>query len=388
MAPSTRWQDAVLDLQDEQQRAHGDLERRRQESSGLAAEVAKLREQLEREKAETSAVVLQYSRKIENVVHENKRLQTKLMRTQLRESAKESEVAVVKKEVLEKTMAIEKVMRDLQQQQQATLERVENVATVMLASCKAGARERTGRSGSVTGTPARQLSVDSAASVNGDLLSGLGLATNGASFRGATPPNGRTGSVVSIGSRRSERVIPTLRPQVGIGDVSSSSQISSPVKDGGESPEGDVNRWLQTVKGNLEHFGDVEVLIDNSTRDCSCCLEPMTTPYRIRPRRCHHIFHIECLLQWWTEGTCPVCSVSFAPTPGGPGIMRDPAQPASSDGRRAQVQNNGGRGAADSRSASPLLSRPAGLPGPGSFGGADVSLGSPMGQLSRQTRPS
>merc|ERR1719401_2167690 len=64
------------------------------------------------------------------------------MRSQLRESAKESEVAVVKKEVLEKTAAIEQVMRDLQQKQQATLSRVKNVASAMLATC--------------TGTPPRE----------------------------------------------------------------------------------------------------------------------------------------------------------------------------------------------------------------------------------------
>ena len=32
----------------------------------------------------------------------------------------------------------------------------------------------------------------------------------------------------------------------------------------------------------------------------------MVSPYRIKPRKCPHVFHIECLLQWWTEGTCPV----------------------------------------------------------------------------------
>merc|ERR1712187_383303 len=109
---------------------------------GLAAEVARLREQLEREQAETHASVSQFSKRIDNITQENKKLQSKLMRSQLRESAKESEVAVVKKEVLEKTAAIEQVMRDLQQKQQATLSRVKNVASAMLATC--------------TGTPPRE----------------------------------------------------------------------------------------------------------------------------------------------------------------------------------------------------------------------------------------
>merc|ERR1712151_373924 len=75
-------------------------------------------------------------------------------------------------------------------------------------------------------------------------------------------------------------------------------------------------RWFRSVKANLEHFGGVEVFMDASVRDCACCLEPLNTVYRIRPQKCRHVFHVECLLQWWSEGTCPVCSVSFAPQEG------------------------------------------------------------------------
>lgn len=75
----------------------------------------------------------------------------------------------------------------------------------------------------------------------------------------------------------------------------------------------DMNRWFHSMKANLEHFGNVDVFIDESPRECACCLEQMATAFRIRPRRCQHVFHIECLLQWWTEGTCPVCRQSFAP---------------------------------------------------------------------------
>jgi hypothetical protein len=129
----------------------------------------------------------------------------------------------------------------------------------------------------------------------------------------------------------------------------------------------------------------------------------MNTEYRIRPKKCRHVFHIECMLQWWTEGTCPVCGVSFAPD--GPrlqaasvsgGKARSSAgaslagvnhalRAASPVGDRAS--SLGGRSRSGSRSPTsggrrtpvaagavqPLQSRPAGLPGPGTFGGGDIA---------------
>eukprot|EP00928_Gymnodinium_smaydae_P068946 TRINITY_DN52261_c0_g1_i1.p2 TRINITY_DN52261_c0_g1~~TRINITY_DN52261_c0_g1_i1.p2 ORF type:complete len:148 (+),score=11.78 TRINITY_DN52261_c0_g1_i1:213-656(+) len=135
----------------------------------------------------------------------------------------------------------------------------------------------------------------------------------------------------------------------------------------------------------------------------------MTTEYRIRPRKCRHVFHIECLLQWWTEGTCPVCSVSFAPSgppaqgddagagapdaaavlpprpcPGGdwhgPGVGRHPAasqvSSAGPPGRGGARERGSGSIPSRGGGVSPILSRPAGLPGPNTFGGAGVGAGS------------
>jgi len=67
------------------------------------------------------------------------------------------------------------------------------------------------------------------------------------------------------------------------------------------------------MKANLEEFGDVEVFLSETPQECMSCCQEIATAYRVRPRRCDHVFHVECLLQWWTEGTCPVCRVSFAP---------------------------------------------------------------------------
>mmetsp|Transcript_20942 Transcript_20942/g.59211 ORF Transcript_20942/g.59211 Transcript_20942/m.59211 type:complete len:135 (-) Transcript_20942:61-465(-) len=79
------------------------------------------------------------------------------------------------------------------------------------------------------------------------------------------------------------------------------------------APTEEWREWFRSVKENLEQFGDVDVFVDASAQDCACCMEPMKAPYRVRPRRCSHVFHVECLLQSWTEGTCPVCGASFAP---------------------------------------------------------------------------
>jgi hypothetical protein len=119
----------------------------------------------------------------------------------------------------------------------------------------------------------------------------------------------------------------------------------------------------------------------------------MNTDYRIRPKKCRHVFHIECMLQWWTEGTCPVCGVSFAPdgqprlpaaasSEGGGGrLTRSPSHGSTAHPVRGpggdRASSPGGRRRPGSRSPSPrpLLSRPAGLPGPGTFGGGELAPG-------------
>merc|ERR1719478_1634028 len=53
--------------------------------------------------------------------------------------------------------------------------------------------------------------------------------------------------------------------------------------------------------------------MEEASQEGMCCNQPIASNYRVRPRKCNHVFHIECLLHWWTEGTCPVCHASFAP---------------------------------------------------------------------------
>merc|ERR1719375_2607218 len=280
-----------------------------------------LREQPEREQSETNSSFADYRQRIENATQENKKLQSKLSRSQLRDSAKDSEVAVVKREVLEKTAAIEQVMRDLQQRQQATLARVKNVATAMVTSCSAPSQiERNAIGPSSPGQVSRVMDVPA-------FHPGVGLAKPETLV--ATVPDDFTGigGSVKIGRVPSMASSPPRRLEAAAvrhaspspGHISTLAAVAarSPSPGADLAPEDDEHRWFQSLKANLEHFGDVEVFFDNNgvERDCKACLENMGTPYGIRPRKCQHCFHIECLLQWWTEGTCPVCSASFAPDP-------------------------------------------------------------------------
>lgn len=350
---------------------------RSSEGQNLAAELASLREQLEHEQSETNTSLSEYTKRIESVAQENKRLQMKLMRSQLRDSAKDSEVAVVKKEVLEKTAAIEQVMRDLQQRQQATLARVTNVATAMVTACQAPPRERTDGPGSpslgqvgrsvlegianIHSTGGLALPEASASAVQADLLTGFGGAF----------ANGRAPSAASSPPRARREREAASTGRFGRASPGPGSIAASLVERGSPGNDADEHRWFQSVKANLEHFGDVEVFFDNAERDCSACLEAMGTPYGIRPHKCNHVFHIECLLQWWTEGTCPVCSSSFAPDPdrlGRPGGSPSPPRSAMSPGGAAAAVRSGGGGRS-------LLTRSAGAPGPGTFGGPENAMG-------------
>jgi hypothetical protein len=131
----------------------------------------------------------------------------------------------------------------------------------------------------------------------------------GGSFgRPMSPKDGRpipNGSGVTVKSPAPAPALDKSGPPLG------QLPAAPPAKN--ESAEGAYNSWFLSMKQNLEHFGDVEVFVEEAPRECNACFEMMVSPYRIRPRKCSHVFHIECLLQWWTEGSCPVCRTSFAP---------------------------------------------------------------------------
>jgi len=67
------------------------------------------------------------------------------------------------------------------------------------------------------------------------------------------------------------------------------------------------------LKQRLESLGHVLVFSSSRPEACSSCLNQMkASAPRIRPKRCDHVFHIECLVLYWAEGLCPVCRCSFA----------------------------------------------------------------------------
>ena len=69
----------------------------------------------------------------------------------------------------------------------------------------------------------------------------------------------------------------------------------------------------QALKARLQSLGDVVVFA--SEKYDACCASGHSIPpgaVRVRPRRCDHVFLIECLMPYWVEGLCPVCRCSFA----------------------------------------------------------------------------
>jgi len=165
----------------------------------------------------------------------------------------------------------------LQQQQQNALARVKELANGMLASCST--------------TPVDEV---------------RGLAAR-SSHAGTSVRGGRSSSVASAASRRGGSADCHVATQPAL--------LATGRSNTSLDQQQQQQLWFQSVKDNLEQFGHVDVFVEHAAMDCACCLEAMNTPFRVRPKKCSHVFHIECLLQSWTEGTCPVCGVSFAPEP-------------------------------------------------------------------------
>lgn len=69
----------------------------------------------------------------------------------------------------------------------------------------------------------------------------------------------------------------------------------------------------QALKRRLQSLGDVVVYSSSKYEACSASGRPIPPgTLRVRPRRCDHVFLVECLMPYWAEGVCPVCRCSFA----------------------------------------------------------------------------
>jgi len=331
-------------MDEEKKKVFEDNSTKRDEVANLAAEVQRLREQLEREKAETESAVAQYTEKIEREQRESTRAQMKLMKAQMQGSAKDSESAIVKKEVVEKTHAIKQAMREMREQQLEGFKKVKKLTYDMLQACSkpspnmGSVAEESDSIAGVGSTGGGPIMVNGAGFGSALSRSPSPSITGSAAHFGAAPQKQSPASSLAGGLRRPpsnagreprspasslasglrrppSRPAPEARERgaLSAGPEHRSVSVTSPQVPSISEGDDGTRRWFKAMKANLEQFGDVEVFTQTAPRECACCLQEIATPYRVRPRRCGHIFHVECLLRWWTEGTCPVCRVSFAP---------------------------------------------------------------------------
>lgn len=332
-------------LEEECRQAADEQREQQEESDRLSAELQQLRSQLSRETSESDKQIRHYEDRIEQERHESTRLQMKLAKAELQGSELGSDFSTVKSDVEEKTNEIVQIMREFKEQQQQALKQVKRLAHDMLRTCSQptgsvssaaagpGSGAASGAGGSellrLVGPALSQRPIGAAYGAGGSDGSGSAvsirgpLIVNGAGFGSRpasrspprTPPRSPPGSVVgSIGNFAAGPLSPPASC-AGSRRDGLVARSASPGGDGARSMAGDegTKKWFQTMKANLEEFGEVEVFMDDAPRECLCCNQEISTSYRVRPRRCGHIFHVECLLRWWSEGTCPVCHASFAP---------------------------------------------------------------------------
>jgi len=254
-ASPQRWQDAYLDLEQEKRKVENQLREKNEESSSLAREVQQLRDQIREEQDKRKDKISEFQRQLETVERENKQLHMKVMKVQMVDSAKLSDVTTVKKEVVAKTMELEKMMREFQATSQDKLfSRVSNVTNAMLAVCQ---------------KPETALQIH-------------------------TP----------IATEES------IAPAVAMGSASNGMMALQDDAPSGTFLDADTQ---QALKRRLQALGDVVVFASDNFE--ACCASGRVIPpgaLRVRPRRCDHVFLVESLMPYWAEGLCPVCRCSFA----------------------------------------------------------------------------
>jgi len=106
-----KWQHAYLELQQERQQMAHQLQQRMQERQSYIQERGRLQDLLGKEQEQNNLQAAELRQRMEWLQKENTRLQQQLMRSQLQESAKDSEVATVKRVVMEKAMLLDKELQ-------------------------------------------------------------------------------------------------------------------------------------------------------------------------------------------------------------------------------------------------------------------------------------
>jgi len=270
-----RWQEAYLDLEQEKRRVESELRGRSAETGGLAREAQALREQIQDEQEKRKEKIAEFSKELKSLEHENKQLQMKLMKVQMQDSAKHSDVTTVKKEVVAKTTELEKMMREFQQTHQERLfARVWGVTSAMMSVCQ---------------KPDVSIQIQTPAATEEALTP-------------AAPPSMPSKTGVPMNS-----TIPAVE-RISMNSTMPATEAPSTGAGARLDPE-----TQQSLKRRLQSLGDVVVY--SSDKFEACCASGRGIPpgaLRVRPRRCDHVFLVEHLMPHWAEGLCPVCRCSFA----------------------------------------------------------------------------
>lgn len=251
------WQDAYLELEQDKRQLQGELHGVSDTVAQLQREAQLLREQVEAEQQRRRERVGELSKQVEDLERENKHLNMRLLKVQMQDSAKLNGVTTVKKEVVARTMELEKVLREFQQTQQDKLfTRLFTVTGAMMSTCQ---------------RPTVQVQL-------------------------STPPG-------------TEDELPGARPSAPSAAFISAAPAAEAASEGTFLDA----ETQQALKRRLQSLGDVVVYANDKFE--ACCASGRAIPpgaLRVRPRRCDHIFLVECLMPHWAEGLCPVCRCSFA----------------------------------------------------------------------------
>lgn len=262
--------DAYHRLEEERRRLLLDLQVKQQEQNTLEADIKQLRKDLEIERAQSAEAFRKLREQLDEQRRAGANLELEMLKAQIGASDKSEEAKEVKHEVETKTHEIMKALQSLSEHHRSTFQHVATLTSDMLRACS-----------------------QSRSPVPGELLSSRtkGLDVANGHIQSTSGPSQSLPSEARL-AHEPEKSSPGARPSE---------------EDVGELP------WFQAMKANLEEFGDVEVFLDQTPQECMLCGQPIEAAYRVRPRKCGHVFHVECLLHCWSEGACPVCGVSFAP---------------------------------------------------------------------------
>eukprot|EP00439_Symbiodinium_sp_Y106_P056372 s5524_g7.t3 len=239
-------------LEEENVRLSDDLRHRSLELQRLGREAEGLREQIREEQQRRQSRVADLTEQVITAQGQNKLLQAQLSQLQLRSSSSAADATGLKREVVAKTMELEKLVREFQQVHADLFSRAQSLSDSMLRLSDSNAPKSNASKQTDVGSPPRNLrSADSA------------------------PQRVEQSQFASLGPLDEET--------------------------------------RHALKTRLQSLGDVVVFA--SDKFDACCASGHSIPpgaMRVRPRRCDHVFLIECLMPYWVEGLCPVCRCSFA----------------------------------------------------------------------------